>query len=230
MEVALTCIQILEFLHSVYAQMKSNSAEAKRLIDRVEVFKHPLDALILQGKTAGATNLVYKTKQRGLDNLLSLLSDIKVFIGKFSQPTYWRFAMKLAFRNANAAELAGFIDRISSCSGDLQFGLLVDNESLRREQDLADAKASFDMCVERSLSEAATRDMLDEIRDDVATYQASITEMLKVRGHGSLRAEEAAELRLEVVGMTERSNRRLDQIAASLGANIAIHFATLPSF
>ena len=99
MEVALTCIQILEFLHSVYAQMKSNSAEAKRLIDRVEVFKHPLDALILQGKTAGATNLVYQTKQRGIDNLLSLLSDIKVFIGKFSQPMYlryWCFAMKLA--------------------------------------------------------------------------------------------------------------------------------------
>ena len=92
------------------------------------------------------------------------------------------------------------------------------------------AKASFDMCVERSLSEAATRDMLDEIRGDVATYQASIAEMLKVRGHGSLRAEEAAELRLEVVGMTERTNRRLDQIAASLDrieANIAIQFATL---
>ena len=58
--------------------------------------------------------------------------------------------------------------------------------------------------------------MLDEIRGDVATYQASIAEMLKVRGHGSLRAEEAAELRLEVAGMTERSNRRLDQIAAIL--------------
>ena len=80
------------------------------------------------------------------------------------------------------------------------------------------AKASFDMCVERSLS-VRGRDAIHARGDpgrrgDVPARRPSQRCSRQVRGHG----------------MTERSNRRLDQIAVSPGANIAIHFATLPSF
>ena len=61
MEVAITCLQILTFLNSVYMQMSSNSAEALRLIDRVGVFKEPLNALILQQQQGNAA--VFQTKQ-----------------------------------------------------------------------------------------------------------------------------------------------------------------------
>ena len=210
MEIATSCVQILVFLHAVYSQLNSNSAEAKRLIDRVIVFKDPLDALIQQQLQLGGCT--YQTRQHGLNNLLSLLNDIKIFIAKYSEPTYWRFATKVAFRNSNAAELAFFNSRISSCSGDLQFGLLVDNESKRREQDLDDAKNAFNALLDQNVKEAATKEALDQIALDIASYQQSVVEMLRVHSYPPLVQAEQEALSIDSERMTAMTNQRLDEL------------------
>ena len=218
MEIAVSCVQILQFLFNVYTTLKSNGQEARRLINRVESFHGPLDELIVQQQQQQQSPSVpvIATKQRGLENLQQLLKDVKVFIAKYSETTYYQSALNLAMRNSNAAELASFNTRITACSIDLQFGVIVDNESLRREQDLADAKITFSALLEQSVNEAATKDALDRLSADIATYQQSIAEMLRLQNYLPLREDEKNELNNESMQMTVKTERRLDEILRTL--------------
>lgn len=131
LEVAQTCLQILQAIKKCRDEMKTNWADCKRLADRCLAYEPILGNLREDQATAGLD---------ALNNLYIALQSAYDLIQKFSERTYFRGMTRMVCRKKYAGEFAAVNINLDRCAIDFQ---LVYDVMKRREEDIEVCFRSF---------------------------------------------------------------------------------------
>ena len=125
---AASLLSILISLKAAYDGVKSNKAQCKTLVSRLQCFSEPLKALSKD-----------KTKYTSLQlhAMHDIITEADGLVGQFSRKNFYQWAESIAAYKSWAGRFADLNVRITQVSGDLSLAVAVSNEE-RRRQDLDD--------------------------------------------------------------------------------------------
>jgi hypothetical protein len=186
----LTCLSVLQRIYDLREEIKGNISDCHRLLDRTQVFRSGL--VEIQAKPS-----LYKlTSEPAYKALCASLNRTVEFGQKFLQPTYYQTLVNVTCRKSHAQDIAKLNQELTACASDLELIQNIDFE-LRRREDIEDANACFQYCVDSVLKEISqlgeqSADQFAQLQADIEDNKQFLKEMVSLLGHRPLISKEQA--------------------------------------